>query len=65
MCLNVVLGRVLGVLGCMGVMAVGQVRMVGCCFVVTIPVMLDCFLMVACSVLMMFRCLRVVVRCFV
>lgn len=59
------LGSALGVLGSMDVVAMGQVRVVSSRFVVAIQMVFGGFAMVACSVLMVLRCLRVMMSCFV
>jgi len=59
------LGRMLGVLGGMDVVTMGQVGVVGSRFVVAIQMMFRGFVMVACSMLMVLRCLRVMMGCFV
>jgi len=63
--LNVVLRRVLRVLGGVHVVAERQVCMVGGLFVVTLGVCLGGCMMVARSVFVMFRCLGVMLGCFV
>jgi hypothetical protein len=63
--LNVMLGCVTGVLNGMGVMGVGQVRVVGGFFVIAFRVMLGGCMVMARGVLMVLRCLRVVLSCFV
>jgi hypothetical protein len=63
--LDVMLGRVLCMLGGMDMVAVGQMSVASGCFVVSIRMMLRRFVVVACSVLVMFRCLGVMMRCFV
>ena len=63
-CLNVMLCRVLGVVSGMDMVAVGQVPVVGSGQVVAFLVMLCGFPVMARSVFMMFRCLRVMVCCF-
>ena len=65
MCLNVILGSVLGMLDGMNVMAMSQMRVMGSGFVVAVQVMLGGFMVMTRSVLMMFRCLRVMMGCFV
>ncbi|MGB6688100.1 MAG: hypothetical protein WBE76_09695 [Terracidiphilus sp.] len=62
--LNVVLGRMLGVLGGVQMMAMRRVRVVGGLFVVASDMMLRGFLVVARSVLVVLRCLLVVIGCF-
>jgi hypothetical protein len=62
---NVVFGCMLGVLCRVGVVSVGQVRVVRRGFVVAIKMMLGGFAVVACSVLVVVRRVRVVMRCFV
>lgn len=64
-CLNVILGSVLGMLDGMNVMAMSQMRVMGSGFVVAVQVMLGGFMVMTRSVLMMFRCLRVMMGCFV
>jgi hypothetical protein len=59
------LGRVLGMLGCVNAVTVGQMRVVCSRFVVAALVMLGGFFVVARSVFMMFRRLRMVLSCFV
>ena len=61
---NVMLGGFLGVLRRLNVVTVRQVSMVGGRFMVAILVMLGGFVVMARSVLVMFRCLRVVFCCF-
>jgi hypothetical protein len=61
---NVMFRGMFGVLGGMGVVTVSQVSVVGGRFVIAIQVMLGRFVVVARSVLVMFRCLGVMVRCF-
>ena len=63
-CLHVLLRRVLRVLGGKNMVPVCQVRVVGSFLMVASCVMLGCFVVVARRVLKMFRCLRVVMRCF-
>jgi hypothetical protein len=58
------LRRVLRVLGGKNMVPVCQVRVVGSFLMVASYVVLGGFTVVARSVLMMFRCLRVVMRCF-
>jgi len=60
-----VLGRVFGVLGRVGVMAVSEVGVVRGGFVIAVGVVLGGFLVMARSVLVMFRCLGVMLGCFV
>jgi hypothetical protein len=62
--LNVILGGFLGVLGGLNVVTVSQVCMVGGGFMVAILVMLGGFVVMARSVLVMFRCLDVVLCCY-
>jgi hypothetical protein len=62
--LNVVLRRVLRVLGSMGVVPVRQVRVVGGCLVVTGFVVLGGFVVVTRSVLVMLCCLLVMIGCY-
>jgi hypothetical protein len=62
---DVVLGSVFGVLGGMGVVAVRQMGVVRRCFMIAGEVMLGCFMVMARSVLVMFRCLGVMLSCFV
>ncbi len=59
------LGSVLGVFRGMNVVAVSQVRVVGGCLVVAVKMVSGGFVVVARSVLMMFRCLGVMMCCFV
>jgi hypothetical protein len=59
------LGCVLGMLGCVNAVAVRQMRVVRCRFVVAAFVMFGGFFVVARSVFMMFRRLRMVLSCFV
>jgi hypothetical protein len=61
---NVVLYGVLRVIGGVNVVAVRQMRMVGCFFMITRFVMCSGFLVVARSVFQMLRCLLVVMSCF-
>jgi hypothetical protein len=63
--LNVMLGSVLGVFGGMNVVAMSQVRMVGSCLVVAVEMMPGGFVVVACTVFMVFRCLGVMMCGFV
>ena len=63
--LDVMLGGVLGVLEGVEVVAVGEVRMVGGRLVFAIQVMLGGFAVMTRSVLVMFRCLTVMMSCFV
>jgi hypothetical protein len=65
MCLDVVLGGVLCVLDGMDGVAVSQVGMVSSRFGIRIQMMLGGFAVVARSVLVMFRCLGMVMCCFV
>jgi hypothetical protein len=58
-CFNVVLGSVLRMFAGIDMVSVSQVRVMGSCFIVAILVMFSCFVVVARSVLVMFRCLRV------
>jgi hypothetical protein len=60
----VVLGRVLGMFRRVDVMAVRQMRVVGSSYVVTALVMAGGFVVMARSVLMVFRCLLVMMGCF-
>jgi hypothetical protein len=62
---HVVLGGFFGVALGLDVMAVRQVRVVSSDFVVAVLVMLGGFVVVACSVLVVLRCLLVVLGCFV
>jgi hypothetical protein len=62
--LDVVLGRMLGVFGGMHMMAMRRVRVVRGSFVVAFDVMLRGFLVVARSVLVVFRCLGMMMGCF-
>src|ERR1700744_5001229 len=64
-CLDVMLGGFLGVIGGVNVVTVGQVSMVSGQFVVTAFVVPGGFMVVARSVLVMFRCLLVMLNCFV
>ena len=59
------LGGMLGVLGCMSVVAVSQMSVMRSRFVIAFLVMACGFVVVARSVLVMLRCLLVMVRCFV
>ena len=61
---NVMLGGFLGVLRRLNVVTVRQVSMVGGRFMVAILVMLGGFVVMARSVLVMFRCLDVVLCCY-
>jgi hypothetical protein len=65
--LNMCLGRVFRVLGGMGVVSVSvcHVSVVGGLFVIALGVRRGGMVMVARSVLVVFRCLRVVFGCFV
>lgn len=63
MSFNVVLGGMFGVLRCVHVVAVSQVSVVGCRFMVAFAVMARGFAVVARSVLVMFRCLGVMMHC--
>jgi hypothetical protein len=58
------LGRMLGVFLGMHLMAVRQMRVMGSFFVVVILMMLGGFVVMARSVLMVFRCLLVMLGCF-
>ncbi len=58
------LDRVLGVFRGMDVMSVCQVRVVGSSYVVTVLMMPCGFVVMTRSVLMVFRCLLVMMRCF-
>jgi hypothetical protein len=60
----VVLGRVLGMFRRVDVMAMRQMRVVGSSYVVTALVMAGGFVVMARSVLMVFRCLLVMMGCF-
>jgi hypothetical protein len=62
--LDVVLSRLLRVFGRLTVMSVSHMSMVGGCFVVFFHVMLCGFVVMARSVLMVFRCLGVMMGCF-
>ena len=62
---DVVLGGVLGMLGGVGVMAVGEVRVVRGGFVIAFGVVLGGFVMVAGGVLVVLRRLLVMPGCFV
>lgn len=62
---DVMLGSVLRVFGGVHVMAVGQMRVVGCGFVIALGVMPGGFMVMARSVLVVFRCLGVMLSCFV
>lgn len=64
-CFDVMLGRVLGVLGCMDMVSVGQVRVMGSRFVVAFQMMFGGFVMVARSEFMMLCRLCVMMGCFV
>jgi hypothetical protein len=64
-CLDMMLGGMLGVFGGMNVMAVSQVGVVSGRFMVAFLVMTGGFVVVTRSVLMMLRCLLVVLSCFV
>ena len=59
-----VLGRVLGMFRRVDVMAMRQMRVVGSSYVVTALVMAGGFVVMARSVLMVFRCLLVMMGCF-
>ncbi len=61
---QVILGRMLGMFLGMHLMAVRQMRVVGSFFVVVILMMLGGFVVMARSVLMVFRCLLVMMGCF-
>jgi branched-subunit amino acid permease len=61
---NVVLGCVLGMLGSMNVVAMREVGVVGGLFVVASFVMLGSFGVMVCGVLVVLRCLRVMMGCF-
>jgi hypothetical protein len=63
--LDVVLGSVFGVFGCVDMMTVSQVSVVGGRFMVPIFVMFCGFTVMARSVLMVLRCLGVVICSFV
>jgi hypothetical protein len=58
------LGRMLGVFRGMDVMSVCQVRVVGSSYVVTVLMMPCGFAVMTRSLLMVFRCLLVMMRCF-
>jgi hypothetical protein len=60
----VVLGRVLGMFRRVDVMAMRQMRVMGSSYVVTALVMAGGFVVMARSVLMVFRCLLVMMGCF-
>lgn len=62
---NVMLGRMFGMFSRMDLVTVGQMRMVCGRFVIPIQVMLGGFVVMACSVLVMLRCLGVMTGCFV
>jgi len=62
---NVVFGRVFRVLGCMNVVTVRHMSMVGGLLVVPLGVRRGGCMMVARSVFVMFRCLGVMLGCFV
>lgn len=62
---DVVLGGMLGVLGGVSVVAVGQVRVVRGGFVIAVGVVLGGGMVMASSVLVVLRCLGVVLSCFV
>lgn len=62
--LNVVLGGMFRMLGGMDMVAVGKMSMMGSDFVVTRKVMLCGFVVMARSVFVMFRCLGVMLCCF-
>lgn len=61
---EVMLGGVLGVLRGVKMVGVGQVGVMRGGFVVAVGVMLGGCMVMACSVLVMLRCLGVMVRCF-
>lgn len=61
--LEVVFGGVLGVLRGVKMVGVGKVSVVGGGFVVAVGVMLGGFMVMACSVLVMLRCLSVMMGC--
>jgi hypothetical protein len=63
--LDVVLGGMLGVLGSVSMVTMGEVGMVRSRFVVPVLMMSGGFAVVACSVLVVLRCVRVVLCCFV
>jgi hypothetical protein len=54
---------VLGMLGCVEMVGVGQVRVVSSRFVVAVEMSLGGFVVMACGVLVVFRCLGVMVGC--
>jgi hypothetical protein len=62
--LNMMLGGFLGVLGRLNAVTVGQMSVMGRRFMVAILVMFGGFVVMARSVLVMFRCLGVVLCCF-
>jgi hypothetical protein len=62
---DVVLGGVLGMVGCVNMMAMSQVGMVSGFLVVALGVGRGGMVVVARSVLVMLRCLLVMMRCFV
>ncbi|MGO9444286.1 MAG: hypothetical protein ACLPXB_05830 [Thiobacillaceae bacterium] len=57
-------GGMLSVFGGVNMMAVSKVCVVSCRFMIAFEVMLCGFLVVACSVLMMLRCLGMMMGCF-
>ena len=62
---DVVFGRVLGVIGCMDVVPMREVRVVRRGFMVSVLMMLCGFAVVACGVLVVLRRVGVVLGCFV
>ncbi len=63
MCLQVVLGGMARVLGCVELVRVRYVRVVSGCFVVAVEMLLGGFVVMACSVLVVLRCLGVMMSC--
>ena len=61
---DVMFGRLLGVLGGLNRVSMGDVGVVGGCFMVAFGVVLGGFAVVARSVLVMFRCLGMMLSCF-
>ncbi|HSZ17384.1 MAG TPA: hypothetical protein VK764_09810 [Terracidiphilus sp.] len=64
-CFDVVLGRVFCVLLGMGLVAMGEVGVVGGRFVISVEMMFRGFAVMARSVFVVLRCLGVVPSCFV
>ena len=62
---DVVFGRVLGVIGCMDVVPMREVRVVRRGFVVSVLMMFRGFAVMACGVLVVLRRVGVVLGCFV